>query len=139
MLAALQAIRFPLFKGNPRPACACLCSRKRSCLELDLPGSVWDVKCSGCFLMGWVQRRKSVFTESFHACLGAPGGVYLCQREPVNSLWLAQLLQASPQHMAEPSSSPSVLYLWMGDIQDLLVPERGARRQVKSVLAFLPS
>lgn len=85
-----------------------------------------------------MQRRKSVFTELFHACLGAPGGVYLCQREPVNSLWLARLLQASPQHMAEPSSSRSVLYLWMGeDVHDSLVPEMGARRQVKSVLAFL--
>lgn len=134
MLAALQAIRFPLFKGNPRPACACLFSCKRSCLELDLPVSVLDIKCSGCFLVGWVQRRKSVFTVSFHACLGAPGGVDLCQRGPVNSLWGG----LAPTCLS--SASPSVLCLWMGkNVQDSLVAEMGARGQVKSVLAFLPS
>ncbi|XP_032172783.1 tumor protein D52 isoform X1 [Mustela erminea] len=111
-LAGLQDIKFPLFKGNPRPACAWLLSQKRSSLKLDLPVAVLVITCSWCLWGDGLLRTDPVPEEGedVAATIGATETLSEEEQEELRRelakveeeiQTLSQVLAAKEKHLAE--------------------------------------
>lgn len=84
-LAGLQDIKFPLFKGNLRPACAWLLSQKRSSLKLDLPVAVLYITCSWCLWGDGECRGREFPQQNFRPWPGSAAALG-CFRLPRRQL-----------------------------------------------------